>query len=72
MKRSVRRAAALRVMALASVAASLPAATVLAQPASCTVDQSKPKELAIATLALAQAQGNTNPAARTKSLRDAV
>jgi tetratricopeptide (TPR) repeat protein len=72
MKRSVRRAAALRVMALASVATSLPAATVLAQPASCTVDQSKPKELAIATLALAQAQGGGNPAMKAKGLRDAV
>jgi len=72
MKRSVRRASALRVMALASVAASLPAATALAQPASCTVDQSKPKELAIATLALAQAQGGATGPAKAKSLRDAV
>ena len=72
MKRSVRRAAALKVMALASVASSLPAATVLAQPASCTVDQSKPKELALATLALAQAQGGANPAGKTKGLRDVV
>jgi tetratricopeptide (TPR) repeat protein len=72
MKRSVRRAAALRVMALASVASSLPAATALAQSAACTVDQSKPKQLTLATLALAQAQASTNPAMRTKGLRDVV
>jgi tetratricopeptide (TPR) repeat protein len=80
MKRSVRRAAAmpalsLPMLALAAVASTVPAGTALAQPAAsaCAVDQSKPKQLGLASLALVQAQGNTsNPAARTKSLRDAV
>ena len=86
MKRSVRRAAVtpvlslpklpkLSLLALAAVASTVPAGTALAQPAAstCTVDQNKPKQLGLASLALVQAQSNTsNPAARTKSLREAV
>jgi tetratricopeptide (TPR) repeat protein len=75
MKRSVRRAAAMQVIALTAVAITAPASTAAAQAGAttCSVDQNKPKQLGMASLALVQAQGNTsNPAARTKSLRDIV
>jgi tetratricopeptide (TPR) repeat protein len=75
MKRSVRRATALQMIALAAVAGTVPAGSAMGQAdaATCAVDQNKPKQLSLASLALVQAQASAaSSPARTKSLRDAV